>query len=231
VRALSARYVERRAGLADRSPLDSAGKRAAFAAYYAPLHFLTTREVVRAAGAARGNAIDRIVDLGCGTGAASAAWALEFARPPGITGIDEAGWALTEAAWTWRTLGLRAKSRRGDLVAAAARACRSHEARGSTLLFAWSINELAPGDRDRLLEILSAPPASCALLLIEPLARAVTPWWEAWVEALRPSGTLAGEWHFDVALPPALARIDEAAGFRRDRLGARTLWRPPVTRP
>ena len=77
VRALSARYVERRAGLADRSPLDSAGKRAAFAAYYAPLHFLTTREVVRASGAASADSIDRILDLGCGTGAASAAWALE----------------------------------------------------------------------------------------------------------------------------------------------------------
>src|SRR4051794_40832473 len=48
VRALSARYVEARGRLADRSPIDSAGKRAAFAAFYAPLHFVTMREVVRA---------------------------------------------------------------------------------------------------------------------------------------------------------------------------------------
>ena len=33
VRALSARYVERRAELPDRSPIDSAGKRSAFAAF------------------------------------------------------------------------------------------------------------------------------------------------------------------------------------------------------
>ncbi|HKW00359.1 MAG TPA: class I SAM-dependent methyltransferase [Vicinamibacterales bacterium] len=232
VRALSARYVERRAGLADRSPLDSAGKRAAFAAYYAPLHFLTTREAVRAVGAAREDAIDRVVDLGCGTGAASAAWALEFARPLDITGIDEAGWALTEAAWTWRTLGLRAKTRRGDLVDATGRACRARGADRAAFLFAWSVNELAPADRDELLDTLSTPPAaSCTLLVIEPLARSAAPWWDAWVEALRPSGAIAGEWHFDVALPPALARIDEAAGFRRNHLGARTLWRPPVTRP
>src|SRR6185503_19840169 len=39
VRALSARYVERRGQLPDRSLLDSAGKRAAFALFYAPLHF------------------------------------------------------------------------------------------------------------------------------------------------------------------------------------------------
>src|SRR5262245_7039463 len=39
IRALSARYVESRGRLPDRSPVDSAGKRAAFAAFYAPLHF------------------------------------------------------------------------------------------------------------------------------------------------------------------------------------------------
>lgn len=231
VRALSARYVERRAGLADRSPLDSAGKRAAFAAHYAPLHFLTTREVVRASGAASADSIDRIVDLGCGTGAASAAWALERSPTATITGLDESGWALTEAAWTWRTLGLHGTTRRGDLVEAADRACRPREQGRTVLLFAWSVNELAPDSRDRLLRILSAPPAaSCALLVIEPLARAVTPWWDAWAEALGPSGARADQWQFDVALPPALAQIDEAAGFRRDHLGARTLWRPAVTR-
>src|SRR5207247_822586 len=36
LRALSARYVERRGALPARSPLDTAGKRAAFAAFYAP---------------------------------------------------------------------------------------------------------------------------------------------------------------------------------------------------
>lgn len=231
VRALSARYVERRAGLADRSPLDSTGKRAAFAAYYAPLHFLTTREVVRASGAARADAIDRVLDLGCGTGAASAAWALELSPPAVITGIDESGWALTEADWTWRAFGLRGATRRGDLVELAGRACRSRERSRTALLFAWSVNELVPDERDRLLQILSTPPAaSCALLVIEPLARTVTPWWDAWADALGPSGARADEWRFDIALPPALALIDEAAGFQRDSLGARTLWRPAAPR-
>jgi hypothetical protein len=231
VRALSARYVERRAGLADRSPLDSAGKRAAFAAYYAPLHFLTTREVVRAVGAASADSIERLIDLGCGTGAASAAWALELSPHASITGIDESGWALTEAAWTWRTLGLRGATRRGDLVEAVDRACRARERDRTALLFAWSVNELDPPSRDRLLRILSTPPAvSCPLLVIEPLARSVTPWWDAWAEALGPSGARPDQWQFDVALPPALASIDEAAGFQRDYLGARTLWRPAVTR-
>ena len=231
VRALSARYVERRAGLAERSAVDSTGKRAAFAAYYAPLHFLTTREIVHAVGAASAGPIDRLIDFGCGTGAASAAWALELARPPNIMGVDEGGWALGEAAWTWRALGLHGRTRRGDLVDAAERACRSTDPRPTAFLFAWSANELVDRERDRLLRVLSAAPASPrALLVVEPLARAAAPWWDEWADALRGSGARCNEWQFDVSLPPELARIGEAAGFRRAHLGARSLWRPAVTR-
>jgi methylase of polypeptide subunit release factors len=128
VRALSARYVERRSELASRSPLDSAGKRAAFAAFYAPLHFLTVREIVRALAATQ---VARIVDLGCGTGAASAAWARDDeAKPPDdavlgagrrvlLSGIDSNAWAVDECRWNWRQLGARGDVRRGDLVRAA----------------------------------------------------------------------------------------------------------------
>src|SRR6185295_4093578 len=73
LQALSVRYVERRKELAARSPLDSAGKRAAFAAFYAPLHFLTIQEVLNAV--AGSSAPERIADLGCGTGVCGAAWA------------------------------------------------------------------------------------------------------------------------------------------------------------
>jgi methylase of polypeptide subunit release factors len=79
VRALSARYVERRSSIRERSPLDSDGKKAAFAAFYAPLHFLTSREIVRQLSLHEAP-ISRIVDLGCGTGVVSAAWALDYAR-------------------------------------------------------------------------------------------------------------------------------------------------------
>src|SRR6187549_1523528 len=71
-RALSSAYVERRHAVA--SGLDGAGKRAAFALYYAPLHFRATSHVLHAVGAASPPP-RTIVDLGCGTGAAGAAWA------------------------------------------------------------------------------------------------------------------------------------------------------------
>src|SRR5687768_1335696 len=75
LRALSSVYVERRRETSvSRAALDSAGKRAAFALFYGPLHFLVTHSIIQTVAA--GDRVDRLVDLGCGTGAAGAAWAL-----------------------------------------------------------------------------------------------------------------------------------------------------------
>ena len=48
LRALTSCYIERRNKLGSGHALDGRGKRAAFALYYAPLHFLTVREIARA---------------------------------------------------------------------------------------------------------------------------------------------------------------------------------------
>ena len=48
LRALSSCYVERRGKLESGAPLDGAGKRAAFALFYGPLHFIIISEVLRA---------------------------------------------------------------------------------------------------------------------------------------------------------------------------------------
>ena len=94
LRALSSAYVERRRQTATprggrhvHGALDSAGKRAAFALFYAPLHFIAVSEVIRAR-AAHTAAPKTIIDLGCGTGAAGAAWALTSQPSPSVIGID-----------------------------------------------------------------------------------------------------------------------------------------------
>src|SRR5918996_5833297 len=81
LRALSSAYVERRHTIGRGGALESAGKRAAFALVYAPLHFLTVRHIVRNLPA-HTPAPQTIVDLGCGTGAAGAAWAIEAGTAP-----------------------------------------------------------------------------------------------------------------------------------------------------
>src|SRR5260221_5342592 len=103
LQALSSLYVERRSRLASGGALDGAGKRAAFALFYGPMHFAVTRDIVRALHATR-PAPKEIVDLGCGTGAAGAALALQSHPPPGITGIDRNSWAVDATSSTPRHL-------------------------------------------------------------------------------------------------------------------------------
>ena len=226
IRALSVRYVERRAELGSRSPIDSNGRRAAFAAYFAPLHFLVTREIVRAIGAPT-TRVDRLLDLGCGTGVASAAWSLELESRPSILGIDRDRWALTESEWNWRHLGVHGRSKQGDLVQHATKATRLDRSQGTSrgLIAGWSVNELTGAARTALLPaLMRSSAAGTAVLVIEPIARRSSPWWPEWSDAFTRAGGRADEWRFATALPHRLAELSEAAGFRRDALTARSLW-------
>jgi protein-L-isoaspartate O-methyltransferase len=232
-RALSARYVERRAPLPHAAPANSAAKRAAFAAFFAPIHFFTTREIVRRLGASDVS-LERIIDLGAGTGAASAAWALECGSRPTIVGVERERWALDEARMTWRDLGLHGSATRGDLVAVVeslGRPGRQALAPRTGLLLAWSVNELPADARRRLLPALRMlTDRGAALLVIEPIARRVSPWWDEWAAALAGADGRVDDWKLDVPLPAPLAELDESAGFRRDGLTARSLWRSGATR-
>ena len=225
VRALSARYVERRDALTSRSPIDSAGKRAAFAAFYAPLHFLTIREIIRALKPPRDPV--EIVDLGCGTGTVSAAWSIECRGSAAMHGVDRDAWALAESRWNWSTLDLTGRPTRGDLVRTAETILRGPKPRRPRAWIAgWSINELESSPRDRLLDVLmSAADAGDSVLVVEPIARSATPWWDEWAAAFTASGGRADDWKFDTPLPPPLKAIDDGAGFSRDSLSARSLWR------
>lgn len=215
LRALSVRYVERRGELPDRSPLDSAGKRAAFAAFYAPLHFVTLRAIFDALPPSFRD-VRSVTDLGCGTGVGAAAWAAVAPDDVRVTGLDLNAWAVEEANWNWRTLGLHGRATRGDMG--------RMRVQGSGVLCAWSVNELTDDARARLLpDVLACARAGSAVLIVEPLAKAATPWWPAWQRAVLDAGGRADEWKFPPDLPPALRELSARAGFRRDTLGARTL--------
>ena len=110
LRALSAAYVQRRTTLATGAALDGAGKRAAFALFYGPLHFLTVSRIIRRIGAAGRCARSSI--WVAAPGAAGSAWAMAPGsdRRPSLLGLDRHPWAVAEAAWTYRTLGLRGRA-------------------------------------------------------------------------------------------------------------------------
>ena len=215
LRALSAAYVERRRNVARGAALDSRGKRAAFALFYAPLHFLVVRHVVRALGAATPSSV---FDIGCGTGAAGAAWALQADRVP-VTGVDRHPWAVEEARWTYKQLGLRGQARPGDVT-------RLPPMRpGSAVVVAYVLNELSAPVRARVEQtLLSAAGRGVAVLVLEPIARPLTPWWDAAARNVESAGGRADEWRFPVELPPMLRLFDKAAGLDHRELTARSLF-------
>jgi SAM-dependent methyltransferase len=229
VRALSARYVEQRADLPSRSPLDSPGKRAAFAGFVAPLHYLTVRRVLAAIGAAH-SPVERVLDLGCGTGVAAAAWQAETGGSSLLIGVDQAGWALDEAKWNWRMQGYRHTARRQSLLDAASFSGPRRHADAlarTAIVLAWSVNEIAAADRATLLQCLfEAHTRGAKVLVLEPLARTAVPWWDDWAAHVEAKGGRVDTWKFAADLPDRLAQLDRAAGFRREHLSARSLWLP-----
>jgi hypothetical protein len=69
------------------------------------------------------------------------------------------------------------------------------------------------------------------VLVIEPIARGVTPWWEATASRVRAAGVRADEWRFAIDLPPLLRLFDRAAGLKHRELKLRTLSIvPPASR-
>ncbi len=220
LQALSSLYVERR----DHAPLAdafrSAGKRAAYAMFYGPLHYLLIRRIVREL--AEGSPPPRrIVDLGCGTGAAGAAWALEADGTAEILGIDRAEWAVREAALGYRELRTRGRTRRGDLdrflLPGAVDA----------VVVAYTVNEMETAARGRLLDrLLAASSGGARVLVVEPVSKRVAPWWNEWREAFELHGGQANDWRFAANLPEPLRRLDRAAGLDHRELTARSLWLP-----
>jgi len=221
LRALSSAYVERRHGIARGAPLDSAGKRAAFALFYAPLHFLAAAHVVQSLDAATEPPPTTILDIGCGTGAAGAAWALASGGSPVVSGLDRHPWAVDEARWTYRTLGLEGAARQGD----AARL--PHVRDGAAAIAAYVLNELPDDVRTRAEEQLFAAAARGArILILEPIARGVAPWWDQTARRAVKAGGRADQWRWAVDLPPLVRTLDKAAGLDHRELTVRSLWLP-----
>jgi SAM-dependent methyltransferase len=233
VRALSATYVERRVGIGRGRALEGAGKRAAFALYYAPMHFLLVREIVGTLERADVSVLtpapetpaSTVVDLGCGSGAAGAAWAAQYdpaARR--VIGIDRHPWATREAANTYRAFGLPARTRVCDVATVD---LPRHRA---AIVAAFVINELPDVAREALLDRLVTRAAQGdRLLIVEPLAGFVAPWWRRWQTRVESEGGRADEWRVRPDLPDIVRKLDRAAGLRHDAISGRSLWMPGCT--
>lgn len=217
LRALSSAYVERRHEGGLRSALDSRGKRAAFALFYGPLHFLATYAAIRALESVP-TAPAAIVDAGCGTGAAGAAFALA-AGASRVNGIDRHPWAVEEATWTYRRFGLAGRARQGDLERL------PRLTRGQAVVVGYVLNELTAPVRRRVIDaLMAAARQGVPVLALEPVARRVAPWWPDLAARVAASGGRADEWRFRITLPGVLSLLDRAAGLDHRELTVRTIY-------
>ena len=220
LRALSSAYVERREKVASGSTLDSAGKRAAFALYYGPMHFIATTFVLQSLDAARPR---HILDVGCGTGTVGAAWALH-AGDPHVTGIDRHPWAVDETRLTYRDLGLQGRARLGD-------ASRLVPARGAdapdALALGYVLNELPAETRTRVeTHLLERAAAGSSILILEPISKAVAPWWDRTADAFAGAGGRVDEWKFQPEVPEIVALLGKSAGLNYRELRLRSIFVP-----
>jgi hypothetical protein len=218
LRALSSTYVERRQKLAEGAALSGAGKRAAFALFYGPIHHLLVAHIVRALPGATGD-VSTVVDLGCGTGASGAAWASACRQSPRVVGIDRHPWALGEAAETYRAFGLAASTRQGDVATASLPKDRT------ALLAAFTLNEMSEPARDALLaRLVDRGSRGDRVLIVEPIAGFVARWWNRWRDVVEAAGGRADEWRVRADLPPIVAKLDRAAGLNHREITGRSLW-------
>jgi hypothetical protein len=233
LRALSSAYVERReSALADHKALDGAGKRAAFALYYGPLHFLLIQHIVKELGVVFNPGT--VVDLGCGTGVAGAAVAsvLRASVDPihlRVLGIDTHPWTLDEARFTYKTFGLNFDVRRAHA------ATSRFPPDTSAVVAAFVVNELNDRDRKILLEHLTQQNQTgnrepgtgnrqTRVLIVEPISQRISPWWDDWSAAFQRRGGRADIWKARIEAPPLVRKLAKAAGLRPEMLTARSLF-------
>jgi hypothetical protein len=220
LRALSSTYVERRQKIAEGAALSGAGKRAAFALFYGPLHYLLLAHIVDRLPGASAN-VETLVDLGCGTGASGAAWACACARPPRLLGVDRHPWAIGEAAATYRAFRVPASVRQGDIASV------SLPKGPVSILAAFTMNELGDADRDAWLRrLVERASLGDRVLIVEPLAGFVARWWNRWRATFEAAGGRADEWRARIELPPIVAKLDRAAGLNHREITGRSLWLP-----
>ena len=120
------------------------GLRAAFASFYAPLHFLDHLRGGGGAAAPLCATGSRAWSIsGAGTGAIGAALALA-AGAPAVLALDRSAWALGEARRTFAALGVRGRTRRAQLPSGVPRS-----APGDLVAAGWILNECRPEARER----------------------------------------------------------------------------------
>ena len=95
------------------------------------------------------------------------------------------------------------------------------------IVAAFTVNELDEAARGALLErLLDAARDGSRVLVVEPIARRMSPWWSGWSRAFKAAGGRDDDWRVPVQRPELITRLDKAARLDHRVLTGRSLWLP-----
>ncbi len=103
----------------------------------------------------------------------------------------------------------------------------AHPGRPVGIVLAFTVNEMEERSRSVLLDrLLERNDGSRAILIVEPVAKRMSPWWDAWSVRFESAGGRVDQWRFVPQLPERLSLLDKAAGLNHREMKCRTLWLP-----
>jgi hypothetical protein len=134
-------------------------------------------------------------------------------------GIDLHPWAVSEARWTYHHFGFRGLVRRAHVL-------RFPTPRqGDAVIASYVLNELSEDTRAALeRNLLTGAQRGARILVLEPIARAITPWWDQTARRFVEAGGRTDEWRLPAELPSSLRMLGRAAGLRLRELTMRSLY-------
>jgi hypothetical protein len=98
---------------------------------------------------------------------------------------------------------------------------------GSAAIAGYVLNELAADVRTRVEDqLFTSAERGVRVLILEPIARGVAPWWDDTARRAAATGGRADEWRFEADLPPLVRTLDKAAGLNPRELTVRSIWLP-----
>jgi hypothetical protein len=73
-------------------------------------------------------------------------------------------------------------------------------------------------------ELLAFGARGTRVLVVEPIAKSIAPWWTGWKDTFVHAGGREDQWRFPADLPGIVGRLDHAAGLDHRELTARSLY-------
>jgi hypothetical protein len=87
------------------------------------------------------------------------------------------------------------------------------------------LNELSDAARGAVhAHLLGAAKRGAHVLIVEPIATRVSPWWPEWTKDFAAIGGRADTWSFELPFPDLLKRLASASGLKEGEVKARTLY-------